>query len=252
MPRLSIKMSLNELFIWVAANMVAMTSIFKIIDINNAEYRWLFLLPLSYCILNVLFVRIFSNRVFDSFTIALIHGFYFIRIVLAPLVFAMSGFDFPFENKANATSSIILMIYEMLMVYIVVLVWSIRISKTVSKEIIITNMLYKRCKIILLCIAIALMGLLVLKPNSVLLYRSGLGFFDYEFTGFTSTEIIRQYSGSIVSKFGIVTFRYVFNISRVIIPCIIAMMMKYKQRKERRIVFVTLAAIFIFDLRCNF
>ena len=131
MPRLSIKMSLNELFIWVAANMVAMTSIFKIIDINNAEYRWLFLLPLSYCILNVLFVRIFSNRVFDSFTIALIHGFYFIRIVLAPLVFAMSGFDFPFENKANATSSIILMIYEMLMVYIVVLVWSIRISKTV-------------------------------------------------------------------------------------------------------------------------
>lgn len=247
MPRLSIKMSLNELFIWVAANVVAMTSIFKIIDINNAEYRWLFLLPLSYCILNVLFVRIFSNRVFDSFTIALIHGFYFIRIVLAPLVFAMSGFDFPFENKANATSSIILMIYEMLMVYIVVLVWSIRISKTVSKEIIITNMLYKRCKIILLCIAIALMGLLVLNPNSVLLYRSGLGFFDYEFTGFTSTEIIRQYSGSIVSKFGIVTFRYVFNISRVIIPCIIAMMMKYKQRKERRIVFVTLAAIFIFD-----
>lgn len=59
MPRLSIKMSLNELFIWVAANMVAMISIFKIIDINNAEYRWLFLLPLSYCILNVLFVRIF-------------------------------------------------------------------------------------------------------------------------------------------------------------------------------------------------
>src|SRR5699024_2266301 len=51
----------------------------------------------------------------------------------------------------------------------------------------------------------------------------------------------------IVSKFGIVTFRYVFNISRVIIPCIIAMMMKYKQRRERRIVFVTLAAIFIFD-----
>ena len=247
MQRLSIKMSLKELFIWVAANVIAIISAFVIIDIDNNEYRWLFLLPLSYCALNVLFVRIFSNRAFNSFAIVLIHGFYFIRIVLAPLVFAMSGFGFPFKNKANATLSIVLMIYEMSMVYMVVLVWSSKISKTVSKEMIIDDRIYSRCKIILLCIAIVLMGLLVLNPNSILLYRSGLGFFDYEFTGFTSTEIIRQYSGSIVSKFAIVTFRYVFNISRVIIPCIIAMMMKYKQKRESRIILVTLVAIFVFD-----
>ena len=247
MPRLSMKMSLKEFLIWVMANMIAMIATVKIIGINNKEYRWLFLLPLSYCVLNILFVRIFSKRVFDSFTIVLIHGFYFIRIVLASLVFAMSGFDFPFGNKVNATSSIALMIYEMSMVYMVVLVWSSKITNTVSKKIIITDRIYSRCKITLLCIAIVLMGLLVLNPNSVLLYRSGLGFFDYEFTGFTSTEIIRQYSGSIVSKFGIVTFRYVFNISRVIIPCIIAMMMLYKQRRESRIVLVTLAAVFVFN-----
>ena len=39
MPRLSIKMSLNELFIWVAAIMVAMISIFKIMrNIDGCFY----------------------------------------------------------------------------------------------------------------------------------------------------------------------------------------------------------------------
>ena len=247
MQKLSIKISLNKFFIWTIINIISIISVFKIIDISNEEYRWLFLLPLSYCVLNILFVRIFSNRTFNSFIIIIIHGFYFIRIVLASLLFAMSDYNFHFKNEANATSSIALMIYEMIIIYIIIFIWSNKVSETASKEVIITDRIYNRCQVTLLCIGIVLMGLLVLNPNSILLYRNGLDFFNYEFTGFTSTEIIRQYSGSIISKFGIVTFRYVFNISRIIVPCIIAMMLKYKQRRNYQIIISTIIMIFVLN-----
>lgn len=247
MLKTSIKMSIKELFMWGIVEVIAAISTTIIIDIANKEFRWLFLLPLSYCVLNVLFIRIFSNKALDSFVIVLIHGFYFIRIVLAPLLFALSGCHIRFGNETNATSAILLMIYEMMAVYIAVLVCSVNISKTVLKELTITDRIYNRCKMTLLVIVLVLMGLLVLNPNSILLYRSGLDFFDYSFTGFTSTDIIRQYSDSFIRKFGIVTFRYVFNIFRVITPCIVATMMKQKQKGNKRIVSVTIILIMVFD-----
>ena len=200
MLKTSIKMSIKELFMWGIVEVIAAISTTIIIDIANKEFRWLFLLPLSYCVLNVLFIRIFSNKALDSFVIVLIHGFYFIRIVLAPLLFALSGCHIRFGNETNATSAILLMIYEMMAVYIAVLVCSVNISKTVLKELTITDRIYNRCKMTLLVIVLVLMGLLVLNPNSILLYRSGLDFFDYSFTGFTSTDIIRQYSDSFIRK----------------------------------------------------
>ena len=247
---MTIKISPETIGLWIFFQIVSIAStLFILFTPAPSNFKLLFLLPLSYFIINFVYINSYAKKVLYIFPLLLVHGLIFIRMVIAPFFLAISGFHsvFALSSCNHISVAVFVMIYEAFFVYFIALKKVSNSSRAQGKPLEINESIYHSCKIILLLFTVLLLVLLLITPSAALLYRSGLGYFDYSFTGFNTAKVISQYATSVKARFGMVTFRYLFNIARIVVPCITIIMMKYREKSQKAIIFVTVILIVVLD-----
>jgi hypothetical protein len=225
----------------------AISSIFILSQKCPQYYNLLFLIPLTYAVINIIFGFMHSNsNTFNVFGI-MFNGIMLLRTVIMPVLLAAGGYatSKTVNIDTNMPLAILLFCYEIIFEHIVVFFFlnknPLSIKKTEETSIKMSNKYYK----IVILLAIGLIFCFVLAPMSVGYYRTVFGINDYEFTGFDSRNLIMQYATSLPRKFGLVTFRYFANVSRLVIPAIILIEMKKRNVSKPIVRIVTISCIFI-------
>lgn len=243
---------LRQFSLSIALSLCAFCVSFYLIYDNT--FNLLFLIPLTYGIINILCIRLFCKDIFKEFIMLIIHGMMFLRMVISPLLFSISNNNnLVMINLVNYEKAVILILYEMICIYFILFLYNYFRYEKETNIYMIDVVSYKNKALWAIVIILSLLGFcLLICPNAINLYRTCFDFFTYEFTGFDSRKIINSYSGSTASKFGIVTFRYIFNIARIIVPCMILVLLKNKGVRKQfcimiSIIFVILLNIIIMD-----
>ena len=213
-------------------------------------YNLLPIIPLTYGILNFLFVVVVSERSLSSVVGIMFNGVMLFRAVVMPILLQLGDYttSLTVNIEQNMPIAILLFSYEMICEYVLLIIMFKRHSNKYGKAIIQEikpNYRYGRLVGLLI---VVLAVCFILAPMAVTYYRTIFGITEYEYTGFDSRTIISTYATNFFSKFGLVTFRYIVNISRLVIPAIIISIMKKRNVREKYAFIVTLASVFVFDM----
>lgn len=201
-------------------------------------FQLIFLIPLTYSIVNIIFNKITRNPYLSSPFGLLYNGMMLLRCVVMPVLIALSDYYVEVPVLNQMPYAIKLFIYEIIIEYIFINFLINHRGMYKSKNFVMANSLLikKNDKLVIPFFVIALLICLVLCPTALHMYRPVFGIFtDKDFAGFSSVVAIRNVSGSFISKFGIVTFQYLFRIFRIILP---VMYLINTKRKEKSIVFL--------------
>lgn len=87
-------------------------------------YQILPLLPLTFGLVNMIFVMLY-NKIFENLGLLLVIGLYYLRFVLVPLIMLIGDYTtlIKFNISDNINKALIIMIYELIVVYLV-LYWA--------------------------------------------------------------------------------------------------------------------------------
>lgn len=226
------------------------TSIILMNENCPSYYSLLPLIPFVYGVLNLICGAAWNKETNASIFGVMFNGIMLLRSIIMPLLLMLGDYETVLQVniESNMPKAIILLSYEMLCEY---LLFSYIYRDTRSEHFdaysvdISTN--YKHGLLVAFLIA-GLVGCFVLAPSSISFYRTIFGITDYEYTGFDSHSVFAQYATSLITKFGLVTFRYFAGVCRLVFPALI--LYKLKKNNVNRIVafFFTVILIFIFDL----
>lgn len=210
-------------------------------------YNLLFLIPLAYSVINLLFGFVHANNnMFNTFGI-MFNGIMVLRAVVMPVMLAAGGFvtSKTINVETNMPLAILLFCYEMLFEYTIVFFLTNRTPFSIKAESDTDFDTSSRYIVVILVLFVGLLFCFVLAPMSIGYYRTVFGITDFEFTGFDSRDLISQYATSLPRKFGLVTFRYFANVTRLVLPGIILIRLKGKNVSKCLARFVVVTCIFV-------
>lgn len=210
-------------------------------------YNLLFLMPLSYSIINLFFGFIHAdNNMFNTFGI-MFNGIMALRAVVMPVMLAAGGFvtSKTINVEINMPWAILLFCYEMLFEYITVFFLTNKNPFSIKAESDTDFDTSSRYIAVVLVLAAGLLFCFALAPMSIGYYRTVFGITDFEFTGFDSRDLISQYATSLPRKFGLITFRYFANVTRLVLPGIILIILKRKNASKGLARFIVVICIFV-------
>lgn len=222
-------------------------------DPYDSRYSALILLPITYGIFNIIaFFNVRKLNLKTNILFFLFHSMLFVQSVLAPYYLWHIGSPTIFRSSIgeNIGTAVGLRIYEIFILYLYFLLSSrgnIDLFYNCNSQIINNKSKINRCVFLIFSLCFVLLILYIINPGVIKLYRLCTEFFNEEFTGFDTNVVIAQYSSSLIGKFTIVTFRYIYNICRVVFPCCCAVVLKEKKFKPRYVVLFTLIIIFLIN-----
>ena len=220
-------------------------------DPYDDRYSALILLPIIYGVFNIIaFFNVKKLKLRTNIFFFLFHSMLFVQSVLAPYYLWRLGSPAIFRSSIgeNIGMAVELRIYEILILYLYFLLSSkgnADLFYEGNSQTINNGNKIDRCVFLIFSLCFALLTLYIINPGVIKLYRLCTEFFNEEFTGFNTNIVIAQYSSSLIGKFTIVTFRYIYNISRVVFPCCCAVILKEKKCKRGYVVLFTLMIIFL-------
>lgn len=225
----------NDLYFFIA---ILVIIVFSIISIVNNNYSISPLLPLLPVLYLLCFIIIFAKRptVLKSTSVMIIMSIFFIRIVIIPAIYVLSGYSSKISvNSTNLNYATLLQMWEFFWVFIMLLV-SKKISKLNENKQKIDTMNIDKTKgitklAILILVLIAI--ICVLKDRNVLVVISTI--FN-RFFGTTEDAITRRVlflelnsKSSLVFN---VFFQSVFYLQILIPAYLVAVMAQKKMKKD--------------------
>lgn len=243
----------KNFFIWLGCILLASISFVIIFKYNTkTEYNLLYILPLVYIMCLFLFPNIYTKDNTNQFIYLLLQGEIILRYILAPIIFIFCDYFTIYSLSTYAIrKSIFVMAYEIIMIHILLTIILNKYNNKNLSTIKCINTSYEnssKLKIVLFLLIIMILVMIAINPGCTKLYRSGLDFFNYEFTGFDSNKDAELYMSNFIMKLCYVTFRYLFKIFRIIFPCIIAKIMYDKKYSKKITIFITLILMCILNI----
>ncbi len=108
--------------IWMIVFLVSMVSgMYMVITNTNEVYNWLFFLPIAYGVMAIPCAKLFSLSPKSKVLLILVGGF-FVKMVVAPVLFAMGGYKSFFVNCIsidNMNNAVLYIIYEYVLIFLI-------------------------------------------------------------------------------------------------------------------------------------
>ncbi|RSK33697.1 oligosaccharide repeat unit polymerase [Bhargavaea beijingensis] len=138
-------------------------------------YKLLPLLPFVFGLINLFFLMLYRN-ILSNIALTLVIGLYYIRFVIVPLIMMMGNYSsfLKFNISSNINYGIVLMVYELIIVY-VVMYYSERKHKKANRKIHVKfegKKLPSLFRPILMCLLFFCIIILIAIPESRQLYSS--------------------------------------------------------------------------------
>lgn len=198
---------------------------------NKIEgYENLFLLPLSFSILNMFFFTVYAKL--NNIGVLAIMSLEIIRMVITPLVICLGNYKtaMPYSVNKNISFAIFLMVYELLVVFIVLTI-SNKINQTgnkIKKKKIIKGSLLKKIIIVML---IFLIGVMLIYPNSTTTFKTIFELQTDTFTTWAGTGANRYSVGSF-ERIITTLFTMMFTWMRYLLPTYFIIIIRKKFGKQ--------------------
>lgn len=239
----------DRLILWSTFVFVGFITTIILLFFHTPEYFSLLpIIPLTYTLLYLLFPFILSKSFFSGIFGIMYTFILFLRAIVMPLLLAIGGFvsTKPLNIENNMPIAILLFAYELVVEFIVISIMfkNNQNSLSIAKKHEIQQFNYTNLVILVLA---TLAVTFVLAPNAIHYYRTIFGITNLSYTGFNSNEIITASATTVLSKFGIVTFRYIANVARIIIPALFILSFKKHSINKSVALLLTIILIFIFN-----
>lgn len=212
---------------WILLLFVEAACIFGIVtllfDSNRPDYyQSLFMLPLIFGILSLIFNRIYEC-VPRNLGCSIIMGLLFVRLVVDPICSSLAGYreTISLNVQNNTPYAVYLMCYEAVMVFITLFCLSNKydLDEEIKSPHYYANIGtgYKTAVIILICIALLCY---YITPGVMEGFRSITHINDDYFSNFENGRIIAKYGNSFTKKLSMVTGNYIIKILVILLPTI--------------------------------
>jgi len=213
------------------------------------EYSLLPLLPLAFGLISCIFMNVYRH-LFNSWSVTLIVGLYFLRSVIIPLVMCFGEYNSLVKNSFvynNMDKAIILLVYEILIVFLTL---SIKVRKLVTiyrykkeSNLVVFNYKSTLFNVILLALIVFVMVSLIFYPR----LKFHINFFvnnssDGSFSKAIDLANMRQGVPSVIYWL----YTYFFSILQLIIP-ILLIQFVYKRnglKSENKAILLSLIIVF--------
>lgn len=226
------------------------TAIYLLSDTCPSYYVLLPLIPFAYGILNLMCSVAWKEDTVNSVFGVMFNGLMLLRAVLMPLLLKLGEYETVLQVniESNMPKAIFLFMHEMLCEYILLsYIYRKKSGRNYDEYSVEISDDYRYGFLVFILI-VGLGVCLLLAPSAVTFYRTIFGITDYEYTGFDSHSVFNQNATNLVTKFGLVTFRYIASVCRLVFPALILYKLKKRCAKKTTAFIATLLMIFVFDM----
>lgn len=205
-------------------------SLLALFENNGCEL--LFLLPVSFG-----FLLIISRCKFLDFPMnigaVLIAGIEFVKLVLVPMLYVLSGFPktIGYNALTNDYYGILLQAYEALWIGYAISRGSRYKEEKLNVESIENKKSNKKLRYLLAAVLLGTFFICAIAPEILLNYRSILSVTDSQYTNIEQSYIVNQYATSTFKKFFLVLANYWLKPVRLIFPAVIMVVLKKTNKK---------------------
>ncbi len=206
----------------------------KVPESFGTGYSYLFVLPITF-ICFLIFTHSCWNEMPTNIGLTILFALEFIRMVVSPVLVAMSGYHnvIEYKHENNNFMGIILLMYESFCIALALKL------KNRSKYIQYKNIDDAKSNRKMTCVVILVLIFTVIicyfAPEILKNYRIITGVFtDKEFTNIEQSYIVNKYSFTIVKKFMLITANYVLKVMRILIPAFLMIRLKLHNSKFAR------------------
>jgi len=228
-------------------------SLILLVDFNKpSNYNLLFILPLEFSILLLMFAKLFRGFL-NNLGVTMILGLLFCRLVLSPFFMFLGGYFDVITLNVNVYTplSILLIMYETLA--IMISMFLLMNSKSFDEQSWNNNdsfFLNKRYIKALFLLTIIQLVIFIYTPELLEGYRSVFEIGDELFTNLEQAYIINRYGTSFWRKFSLVTGSYLMNILRLLLPSVIIIWINRNKKNKLRLLLsyvIALTPFFVID-----
>ena len=207
----------------VAVSLV--TTIVILCDLNRPyAYMWLFLMPLIFSLLSIVFYHLYSF-IPSNIAITALLALMFVRNVLSPLFMVFGNYAVTINTNLdkNTFYAICLVCYETIAVFFVLFFLGTKTKKNdlldgkklnkypvLKQQKIYRNLLLVLLGVLLVC--------LVITPEIMLTYRSILDMTNPDFANYEDAYVVAKYGTTFITKLSLVMGQYLMRIIPVFFP----------------------------------
>lgn len=203
---------------------------------KDSCYSLLFMLPLGFSVLSILFYKIYDS-VPQNLGVTLILILFFVRTVISPLFMRLGNYSVTITQgfKENTANAILLVLYEMFCVFFVLY---IKVLNMKNK----TNNSNQHCNatnphgiklysvIVLLLVALLLICNMI-TPALLGNYRTIFDISDEFFTNYEDSYTIDKYGTTFITKLSLVVGQYLTRALLLLVPA--CLILYFSQRKTK-------------------
>ena len=198
-------------------------------------YDFLFLLPLTYSVLSLLFHKLYfyvnSNLAIVLFLILLL-----CRLVISPLFMFLGNYSVTIQlnTDVNTTPAVFLVVYETVVLFCFLFFKVKDSKKTILVQLDSDSKKSKISKtyIFILLFLVLLLSLCVRAvPEIITSYRTVFQIKDEYFTNYEDSQVVNKYAINFISKLAIVTGQYLMRALILIIPASVIVLLSQKKKK---------------------
>ena len=214
-------------------------------------YETLFLLPLAFAIVSVLFNKLYSY-IPDNLAITLIVFLSFCRMVIAPFFLSLGGYSSPINLNIenNLFHAILLMAYEFAAVmgtlFFFCLSGIVDQQKVVQHGFLSLSRRGKYTYIFFVLISILILACcFYIAPFLKEMYRSITQIGDEFFVNYEDSYIITKYATNFTSRLGVVVGMYLMRAMLIILPALIIVLCHESKSQNVFVRFISVICCFV-------
>lgn len=228
-----------QIFILTFMTLVSIfVSVVLLVSFNKpTHYNLLFVLPLIFVSYMFVYAKMLWS-LFDNIGITLILGLLFVRLVIAPFMMHLSGYNdtITLNVESNTSIAILLVAYETIII-MTVLFLLVKKRSYKEKKIKVNNLFFyinKKYIFVLILLVTIQIFTFVYTPGLLEGYRTVFSIKDTRFTHLEQTYITRKYATSFGTKLSLVTGQYLMKLLRLLLPSVIIILINRKKRNRCR------------------
>lgn len=193
-------------------------ALFILLDFAKPRYyAWLFLLPLTFGILSLLYNRLYLE-VPMNLGISVILVLFFVRTVVSPLFMCFGNYagTISLNIDKNTTGAILLVVYESICVFTLLNVLNKKNNGKIHNA--VEHKDGHRYAVVLGAVVFALLICIAVAPELLKGYRTIFHMTEKTFTHYEDTYLVECYGTTFAKKLALVTGQYIVRILLIVIP----------------------------------
>lgn len=222
---------------------------------GQEEYKFIFMLPLSFGILTLFSTKMFCRCIPQNFGVTILYFLLFFRNAIFPLFYTLGGYENEFGVSLSETmnTAIWLSIYEMFFIFLALNIYSNKQKKIIRRlECIEEKQIYNisKMRVLVLVMVLFFVGSFIIVPQCSKFYMNIMEITNVEFSNNEMSTVIDIYATNFISKFILVLHNYLTKIIRFIVPLHLIIEIYTKNKRNSGYIFCLLLSsisIFIID-----